>query len=628
MPDVDDTPTPLPDGTPPTWRQRIRSALVAVASNSVVQRAALALVAAILGSQGCPRTVIDVVERVEFVERPANDDPPAPPPEDARFAMGWVRDDDAVKELAAKLPQPVFANTPAGQVGDVPDHIYLWDYAKSAIGRHIPTRNQLGVGSCVSFGSACAVEYQMCVIRVQALKAGQPPPEFKDVAQEIIYGGSRVQIGKGQIRGDGSLGIWGAQFCRDYGVVARGKYDGYDLTNYSESMCRKLGNTGCPQSLIPEAKKHPTRSISQVRTVEDAKKALASLYPVTIASDVGFGTRGPYVRNAKGQLRASGSWPHQMCLIGYDKDSGFYCMNSWGSDWVSGPTGPGNPPPGGFYIEETTVARILSQGDSWAYGDQVGFPSRRLDWLVRGERLGDSLPSLAIHDAPDLFPVDAVHRREFPRRGLPFGRQSADFLNIRRQQLRSPVAFPGVIGAVQPGVGTVSGRRVPSQIVESVVPPVPVAVTAPHSDWSRPREHGQNQDVNRETPPTTIVAGENHVQVSVGAGGRLELPPTPITVAGAGTPHGAIAADAVTGECWNVLVDDRTLSFSHDLPSLNQGVGCGQGGRSLAATVPPAFIIDHISGQVNMSCARTLTPAIRPQHLLALTNKPEHALSW
>lgn len=349
---------------------------------------AAALLAGVMGSLltyfGAPPKVVELAtETVRYVEAPAPD--AAPAPEDARFAQGWVRDDDEVKAVADSLPQPVFAATPAGQAEVIPDRVYLWDYAKAATGGHVPTRDQGGVGSCVAFGAACAVEYQQCVIRVAALKAAQPPPDFKPIAQEVIYGGSRVQIGGGRIRGDGSVGAWAAQWCQKYGSVPRGKYDGYDLSAYSESTCRKFGSTGCPKSLEPIAKQAPARSISQVKTIAEAKAALASLYPVTVASDVGFGQKGPYVRNAKGQLRASGSWAHQMCLIGYDKDAGFYCMNSWGEKWVGGPTGPGNPPPGGFYIEDATVARILAQNDSWAYGDQVGFPGRQLDWFVRAQ---------------------------------------------------------------------------------------------------------------------------------------------------------------------------------------------------------------------------------------------------
>jgi hypothetical protein len=185
------------------------------------------------------------------VQAPAND-PTGPAPPDARFANGWVRDDDAVKAVADSLPHPVFAATPAGQVETIPDRVYLWDYAKAAIGRHVPTRDQGSVGSCVAHGAACAVEYQQCVIRVQALKAGQPPPEFKDVSAEVLYGGGRVQIGGGRIRGDGSVGAWQAQWCQQYGSVPRGKYDGYDLSKYSESTCRKLGSSRVPGGAGPD----------------------------------------------------------------------------------------------------------------------------------------------------------------------------------------------------------------------------------------------------------------------------------------------------------------------------------------------------------------------------------------
>ena len=367
-------------------------------------RLAIVVVTVVATKLALPPAVVETIKEIPVpVARPT---PPldefSPTPPDARFANGWVKDEDAVRAVAATLTHPVFADTPAGKVEAVPDRVYLWDHAKTALGRHVPTRDQGGVGSCVSFGAACAVEYGECVTRVAALKAGRPPPDFRDIAQEVIYGGSRVQVGGGRIRGDGSVGAWAAQWCRDYGSVSRGKYDDYDLSRYSEATCRKFGSGGCPPALVATAKLAPTRSISQVKTVDEAKKALASSYPVTVASDVGFGQSGPYTRNAKGQLRASGSWAHQMCLIGYDKAGGFYCMNSWGEKWVSGPTGPGDPPPGGFWIEEATAARMLAQGDSWAFGDQVGFAARQLDWNVRAE------PARARFQRFARFPTEGV----------------------------------------------------------------------------------------------------------------------------------------------------------------------------------------------------------------------------
>lgn len=305
------------------------------------------------------------------------DDPNAPGP------MGWTDDPSQVEAIATTLPFKVFSDTPAGQAQDeLPDRAFLWEYATKVLGKPIPTRNQGGVGSCVAFGAAGAVEYLM-VLQI----AFGAKEEWKEVSQEVIYGGSRVQIGGGQIRGDGSVGAWAAKWLKDYGVVPRGVYPGgIDLTKYSESTCRDYGERGCPKSLEPIAKLRPVREITRVPTTKDALKALASRYPLTIASNVGFGQRGPYVRDRDGVLRASGTWAHQMFVIGYVKHPArgwlFCIMNSWDKDWVSGPAGAGNPPPGSFWCDEPTMQRILSAGDSWAFSSLNGFPLRRLDWFI------------------------------------------------------------------------------------------------------------------------------------------------------------------------------------------------------------------------------------------------------
>jgi len=296
--------------------------------------------------------------------------------EEAR-ATGWHDDPAQVQAVAATLPIKGFADTPAGQAVEVRDHVYLWDAPRKVLGTDIPAANQGGVGSCVAFGAMTAAEYLL----VMQILSGQAT-EFKSVSPEVIYGGSRVQIGKGQIRGDGSTGVWAAKWCSEYGLVPKGKHGTIDLTNYSESRCRDYGNRGCPAELVPIARQSPVRSVAPIRNPDEARKALDSNYTITIASNVGFGPTGGNVRDADGFLRPSGTWAHQMCIIGYQtgRRPGFYIMNSWGPDWVRGPKGAGNPPDGGFWADESAVARILAQGDSWAYSDAAGFPRRKLDW--------------------------------------------------------------------------------------------------------------------------------------------------------------------------------------------------------------------------------------------------------
>ena len=155
----------------------------------------------------------------------------------------------------------------------------------------------------------------------------------------------------------------------------------------------------------------------------DLKAALASGYPVSVASSVGFGSSGPYTRNALGQLRASGTWPHQMCFIGYDAQAGAYCMNSWGPTWVGGPTGPGDPPPGGFYVAWSTAQRMLDAEDSFAFAgdetetDRIDLPKVRMRRRVRTME-EETTPTLA-------NPVEEPVRRPAPRAPAPEARAPA-----------------------------------------------------------------------------------------------------------------------------------------------------------------------------------------------------------
>ena len=167
-------------------------------------------------------------------------------------AMGWHNDPAEVASIVAGLPIKAFQWTPAFQAV-TPDHAYLWESAIKATGAQIPARNQGQVGSCTAFGGACADEYLQCVQIVSGTCACQ----FKTVAQEVIYGGGRVQIGGGKMRGDGSTGAWTAQWVQKYGIVPRGVYGSIDLTSYSEARCRQYGNSGCSGRSRPDRQTEP-----------------------------------------------------------------------------------------------------------------------------------------------------------------------------------------------------------------------------------------------------------------------------------------------------------------------------------------------------------------------------------
>jgi hypothetical protein len=298
-------------------------------------------------------------------------------------SFGWVPDPAEVKSVAEKLRYKSFRETPAWkEAGDLPDSVFMWKaFGKMPgfEGKLPPAKNQGSIGSCVSFGTNNAISMTLAVeIALQGLNY-----EYKDFAEEVTYGGSRVQIGGGKIRGDGSNGSWAAQFVQKYGIVARDKYGPYDLTVYSVQTCKQFGDKGCPKDLEPVAQKNPVKDITQVTTWMQAKTALAQGYGIAVCSNQGFQGK----RDANGIKKASGSWAHCMALWGYATISGQevgYIQNSWGEE--DGPVGPGEPNKAGFWADAKTIEQMLKAGDSWAFSAAVGFPSRKIDWLVRADQ--------------------------------------------------------------------------------------------------------------------------------------------------------------------------------------------------------------------------------------------------
>lgn len=307
---------------------------------------------------------------------------PPPKPDEPVFPDGWINDPDKVQDVKKTLEFPEFQDTPAFKAvqGDDPEEVFLWK-AYDKIGKSYRVKNQGGVGSCVGFGTSSAAEVSF-VVHLASKNGRINVPPTVEFVEEVTYGGSRVEIGGGRIGGDGSIGAWAAKFVKEYGTVFRGVHGQYDLTRYSESLCREFGRRGVPDPLEKLAKETPVKDYSQVRTVAEAYKALANGWAIMVCSNQGFSSR----RDSQGFAAAQGSWAHCMFFMGYQKGNrpGFYCMNSWGENWNSGPVGKGEPPQGGFWVDERVAARMLSQGDSWALSDIKGFEPRpidKLDWF-------------------------------------------------------------------------------------------------------------------------------------------------------------------------------------------------------------------------------------------------------
>lgn len=314
-------------------------------------------------------------------------DAPLPPIPDPIFEpgnMGWVRDDDAVKEVRDTLEFKTFGATPAGKSDDpLPKVVYLWQNYQKLFNAPRPSKNQSSIGSCVSFGTNQAVETTLAT-QIVFLRGSKD--EFKHISEEVTYGGSRVQVGKGRIRGDGSVGSWGAEFVQKWGIVERAKHGQYDLSAYSVSTCRTFGDRGVPVDLQAIAKERPVKDITFCKSWAEVKRALASGYALSICSDQGFEGN----RDANGVKKPRGSWAHCMAIDGYHTEGATeyaHIDNSWGARPSEGPTGWGNPPDSGFWVESSVIDRLAKmQGNEViAFSAVRGWPSRKLDWFVHVE---------------------------------------------------------------------------------------------------------------------------------------------------------------------------------------------------------------------------------------------------
>jgi len=301
-------------------------------------------------------------------------------------AFGWVDNQPEVWKMMQAIEnqgqKSLFASAaPELLVGDDDAPLFFWEAEKKILGRALPSWNQGSVGSCVAFGWGRGCQDLM--LWQVATGTTDKHPEH-DVAAEPIYGGSRVEVGGGQIGGDGSIGAWAAKWVKDWGVLLRKIYTvgnkTYDLSLYSESRCRQYGSYGCPDDLEPEARLHPVTSVAMVRNAAEAWAAVGAGKPVPVCSDRGFTTR-----LNQGFCEPSGTWNHCMLLRGRfihpSRGKCFVIQNSWGgyldgtgSDVID-VQGRGNVelPQGCFATTFNVVDYICRQQDSFAAAGLKGW---------------------------------------------------------------------------------------------------------------------------------------------------------------------------------------------------------------------------------------------------------------
>lgn len=243
-------------------------------------------------------------------------------------------------------------------------------------GKHLPTVEQQ-TGDCVAAG---------CVHAGQYLSAHQILDRYEEELYapwhvSFIYGISRVQVGGGQLVGPGSTGTWGALAVKQYGILFTTD-QGAPL--YSGSLSTKWGRRpGPPVRMQKLAYDNPVTETHRLHAIEEIRFELCSNRTVTIASNRGFRMK-PYKDHGFHCWLPSGSWSHQMSLVGWMDDPfpAAYRLNSWGPDAHGRPLNS-EPPGGAWNHAEDLEAELRGRGvEVYSYGTFAGEPAAADHQLV------------------------------------------------------------------------------------------------------------------------------------------------------------------------------------------------------------------------------------------------------
>lgn len=232
-----------------------------------------------------------------------------------------------------------------------------------------PYNERQTVGDCVSHATRNACDVTRAV-EIDVKK--QKESWIARGATEAIYGAR----GHG---GEGMSCARAAEFVsKNGGIVLRKNYKGVvDFTKYNGRLGAGWGARGLPDKVIDLANDHQVRTVSLVRTVEEARDALSNGYGISVCSNYGFSSK----RDGKGFARVSGNWAHAMAWIACDDTNGdlsFLVQNSWGR-WNSGGHPEWGPiPDGSFLIHSDVAAGMLKQNGAYAFSDFNGFPPQKL----------------------------------------------------------------------------------------------------------------------------------------------------------------------------------------------------------------------------------------------------------
>ena len=287
------------------------------------------------------------------------------------FVGSWCDPEDTDK-LLGELPHPLFGVAASDLYSTGEGKVALLFKSAQKFDPTFGAHERQTTGDCVSHSTRNAVDATRC----HEIVGGQREAFVARGATEAIYG-SRGHGGQGM-----SCSVAARFVHQDGGILVRKDYGFIDLSKYDSKKGTNWGRRGIPSNVLLESQKHKVTTISLVKSVDEARDAIANGYALSVCSNYGFSSR----RDSNGIARRSGSWNHAMSWVAMDdsrevhNETLFLIQNSWGA-FNGGPKRHGQPE-GSFWIREKDAAGMLNQNGAWAFSDVDGFPPRKVDWTI------------------------------------------------------------------------------------------------------------------------------------------------------------------------------------------------------------------------------------------------------
>ncbi len=287
------------------------------------------------------------------------------------FVGSWCDPEDTDK-LLGQLPHPLFGVAASDLYSSGEGKVALLYKSVQKFDPTFGAHERQTTGDCVSHSTRNAVD----VTRSHEIIDGQSESFETRGATEAIYG-SRGHGGQGM-----SCSVAARFVHQNGGILLRKDYGFVDFSEYKSSIGSRWGRSGVPKEVKAEGKKHQVKTISMVKSVDEARDAIANGYALSVCSNYGFSSK----RNEHGIARRSGSWNHAMCWCAMDDsrekydETLFLIQNSWGK--FNGGPKMHEQPDGSFWVREKDAAGMLNQNGAWAFSDVDGFPPRKVDWTI------------------------------------------------------------------------------------------------------------------------------------------------------------------------------------------------------------------------------------------------------